>query len=137
MPCRQRFNECYDDQTESVLGAVALVFIRAARKPLQRALLASTAPLFEPRWGGALDLFGRPRLPRTEVGNTAGKEHGKRLGERHGIGLVTRPRHALDAAQVHHQPDRALAEQTARPGVIEEGTLPDLGLGVVNDREIA
>src|SRR3954452_8561192 len=149
MQHRQRFNECYDDvcydkmrtglattlcsrehgphRMEAVLAALTLVFVRAAQESLQRALLASAAPLFEARRGGALDLFRRPRLPRTEVANAAGKQHGKRLGERHGIGLVTRLRHALGAAQIHHQPDRTLAEQTARPGVVKEGTLPGLG----------
>src|SRR5262245_44737096 len=103
-----------------VLAALAFVFVRAAQEPLHRALLGSAAPLLEPRGGGALDLFRRPGLPRTEVAHAAGEQHGKRLGERHRIGLVTRLRNALDAAQIHHQPDRALAEQTSRPGVIEE-----------------
>src|SRR5215470_19789510 len=156
MPLRRRFNESYDElgsnfstktlrysrerasnPTELVFAALAFVFIRAAQEPLQRALLASAAPLLEPRRGGALDLFRRPGLPRTEVADAAGKQHGKRLGERHRIGLVTGLGNALDAAQVHHQPDRALAEQAARPGIIEEGTLPDPGLGVVHDRKIA
>src|SRR5262245_17182461 len=72
-----------------------LIFLRAAQQPLQRALLASAAPLLETRCGGALDLFRRPRLSRTEVANAAGKKHGKRLGERHGIGLIARLRNAL------------------------------------------
>src|SRR6266581_1848288 len=124
-------------QTESVFAALALVFVGTAQEPLQRALLGAAAPLLEPRFGGALDLFRRPGLSRTEVTNAARKQHGKRLGKRHGIGLVTRPGNALDAAQVHHQPDRALAEQPTWPGVVEEGTLPDLGLGIVHDRKIA
>src|SRR5262245_37567297 len=120
-----------------VLAALAFVFVRTAQKSLQRALLGPAAPLFEPRCGSALDLFGRPGLSRTEVANAAGEQHGKRFSERHGIGLVTRFRNALGATQVRHQTDRALAEQPARPGVVEEGALPDLGLGVVHDRQIA
>src|SRR5260370_30335208 len=79
------FASARSDPTKSVFGALVFVFVGAAQQPLHCALLGSTAPLLEPSCGGALYLFRRPRLPRTEVANAAGKQHSKRLGERHGI----------------------------------------------------
>src|SRR5262245_47137279 len=72
-----------------------LVVFGATLEPLKRALNASTAPLFESRLGGALDLLRRPGPPRTEIGNAPWEQYSKCLGQGHGIGLVARPRNAF------------------------------------------
>src|SRR5215813_7237371 len=121
------------DRKQSAL----FVIVGAALQPLKRALDASTAPLLESLRGRALDLLRRPGLPRTEIGNAPRKQYGKRLGQGHGIGLIARFRGPLAAAQVHDEPNGALAEETARSGVIEQRAFPDPGLGIVDDSKIA
>src|SRR5262245_16489163 len=113
------------------------VIVGAALEPLKRALNASTAPLLESLCGRALDLLRRPVLPRTEIGNAPWEQYGKRLGQGHGIGLIARFRSPLAAAQAHDEPNGALAEETARSGVIEQRAFPDPGLGIVDDSKIA